>query len=317
MPNPQNHQLNQSSLFHNLATNPYLLLVLATIFWGGNITAGKLAVGHVDPSMLIIGRWAGALLILAPIAWPHVRRDWQKLKPGLPLLAMFGALGFTGFNILMYNSSLHTSAINGSMEQASIPVFVLLGNLIIFGVRPRLLQIIGLSITIIGVIWVATAGEPVRILSLSVNIGDAMVILACVFYAGYSLALRFKPKVHWLSFLAVCAFFALITALLSQLFISGGLSKFLELLPQITLRGWLLIAYVMLFPSILAQLFYARGVEIIGANRASIFINLLPLTGTLLSVLLVGETFQNYHLIAAILVICGIVLAESSIHKTG
>ncbi|MCF6302547.1 MAG: DMT family transporter, partial [Devosiaceae bacterium] len=288
------------------------LLVLATVFWGGNIAAGKLAVGHVDPSMLIIGRWAGALLILAPVAWPHVKRDWEKLKPGLPLLAMFGALGFTGFNILIYNSSLHTSAINGAMEQASIPVFVLLGNLIIFGVRPRFLQIIGLSVTIVGVIWVATGGEPTRILSLSVNIGDAMVLLACLFYAGYSLALRFKPAVHWLSFLAVCAFFALVTALLAQIFFGGGLNRFLELLPQITFRGWMIISYVMLFPSILAQLFYARGVEMIGANRASIFINLLPLTGTVISVLLVGEKFENYHLIAAILVISGIVLAELS-----
>lgn len=310
MTNLHNPEKAKSSLFASLMSKPYLLLVLAPVFWGGNITAGKLAVGHIDPFMLIIGRWAGALLILIPIAWPHVVREWKEIKPGLPLLAMFGAFGFTGFNILMYNSSLHTSAVNGSMEQASIPVFVLLGNLIIFGVRPRLLQILGLIVTIVGVIWVATAGQPTRILSLDVNIGDTMVLIACFIYASYSLALKFRPKIHWLSFLAICAFFALIAALLSQVFIGGGIERFFSLLPQITPRGWLIIAYVMFFPSILAQLFYARGLEIVGANRASIFINLLPITGTILSVLLVRETFHTYHLVASILVISGIVLAE-------
>lgn len=310
MTNPQKPAKSTPGFFASILSRPYLLLVLAPVFWGGNITAGKLAVGHVDPFMLIIGRWAGALLILVPLAWPYVKRDWPKIKSGLPLLAMFGIFGFTGFNILMYNSSLHTTAVNGSMEQASIPVFVLLGNLLIFGVRPRLPQILGLLVTILGVIWVATAGEPAKILSLDINIGDGMVLIACVIYAAYSLALRFKPITHWLSFLAVCAFFALIAAIFSQVFIGGGIARFFELLPKITTKGWAIIAYVMVFPSILAQLFYARGVEIIGANRASIFINLLPITGTILSVLLVGEIFHSYHLVASIMVISGIALAE-------
>ncbi len=297
----------------HLLSRPYLLLVLAPVFWGGNITAGKLAVGHVDPFVLIIGRWAGALLILIPFAWPHVRRDWSRLKPGLPLLAAFGIFGFTGFNVLMYNSSLYTTAVNGAMEQASIPVLVLLGNFILFRVRARPLQILGLVLTILGVIWVATHGHPTRILSLQVNVGDAMILLACVFYAGYSLALRFKPVTHWLSFMTVTAFFALIAALLAQGLIGGGIRDFLSLLPRTTPRGWLLIFYVMVFPSIIAQMFYARGVEKIGANRASIFINLLPIFGTILSILLVGEQFQMYHLVASVLVISGIVLAEISV----
>ena len=313
MTNLHNPVTSKPGFFSFLMSRPYLLLILAPVFWGGNITAGKLAVGHVDPFILIIGRWAGALLILLPVALPHISRDWQKIKPALPLLALFGIFGFTGFNILMYNSSLHTSAVNGSMEQASIPVLVLIGNLLFFGVRPRLLQILGLSLTIVGVIWVATAGQPARILALDINIGDAMVLGACFFYASYSLGLRFKPDIHWLSFLAVSAFFALLAALLSQIFIGGGVGRFVDLVPQVTSRGWMIIAYVMFFPSILAQLFYARGVQIIGPNRASIFINLLPITGTILSVMLAGEVFQTYHLIASILVFSGIILAEYSI----
>ncbi len=296
--------------FAFMLARPYLLLVLAPLFWGGNIAAGKLAVGQVDPFVLIVGRWGGAILLVIPLAWPHLKHDWQKIKPALPLLALSGAFGFTGFNVLLYNSVYYTSAINGSIEQASIPVMVLLGNFLIFAVRPKLLQVLGLVLTIAGVVLVATHGEPGRILALDINIGDAMVLLACFFYASYSLALRFKPAIHWLSFLAVTSLFALIAALLAQGFIGGGMMRFFSLVPRITWRGWLIIIYVMSFPSIIAQLFYARGVEIVGPNRASIFINLLPVFGTLLSVVLVGESFQLYHGAASVLVILGIVLSE-------
>jgi len=311
MPTQQN-RLSNTGLFAYLFSKPYLLLVLAPLFWGGNISAGKLAVGNVDPYLLTIGRWSGALLILLPLALPHVIADWKRIKPKLPLLAMFGFFGFTAFNVLMYNSSLYTSAINGSIEQASIPVFVLLGNLAFFGIKPKPMQIIGLILTVIGVIWVATHGVPSTLLSLQLNIGDVMVLSACVLYAGYSLTLRYKPATHWLSFLAVTAFFALIGALLAQAFINSGITELARLIPQTTPRGWALIFYVMIFPSILSQLFYARGVEMLGPNRASIFINLLPVFGTIISVLLVGEQFQFFHLVAAILVVAGIMFSEFS-----
>ncbi|MCF6326385.1 MAG: DMT family transporter [Devosiaceae bacterium] len=311
MNNPTNKTAG-SSLFSFLMSKPYLLLVLAPIFWGGNISAGKLAVGNIDPYLLTIGRWSGALLILLPLALPHIIADWKQIKPKLPLLAMFGFFGFTVFNVLLYNSSLYTSAINGSIEQASIPVFVLIGNLILFGIRPKPLQVLGLILTIAGVVWVATRGLPATLLSLQLNIGDAMVIIACFLYAGYSLALKYKPKTHWLSFLAVTAFFALIAAFLAQVFVGGGLGELTKLVPQTTTRGWLLIIYVMIFPSILAQLFYARGVEMIGPNRASIFINLLPVFGTVISVLIVGEKFQFFHFVAAVLVVLGIIFSELS-----
>ncbi len=316
MVNPVPTRSPGQGFFAVLFSSPYLLLVLAPVFWGGNIVAGKLAVGNVDPFVLVVGRWAGAILIVVPLAWPHLSRDWKKIRPALPLLALFGVFGFTGFNVLMYNSSLYTSAINGSIEQASIPVMVLLGNFLIFAVKPKLLQVLGLMLTIVGVVLVATHGEPGRILALKVNIGDAMVLLACFFYASYSLALRFRPSIHWLSFLAVTSLFALIAALLAQGFIGGGMVRFFTLLEQITPRGWLIIIYVMSFPSVLAQLFYARGVEIVGPNRASIFINLLPVFGTILSVILVGESFQLYHAAASVLVILGIVLSEYSIRNT-
>lgn len=298
-----------------LMSSAYPLLVLAPTFWAGNVVAGKLAVGNIDPTLLVFYRWTGAVLFLCTIALPHVKRDWQKLRPALPWLAYFGFIGFAAFNLLMYQAAHHTAAVNASIEQAAIPVIVLLGNFIFFKVRARLLQVLGLAFTVIGVIWVATHGDPARIVALSVNIGDGMVLLACLAYATYSLALRFKPDVHWLSFLMVTAGFALLATLLYMASFGGGLSLILYETPDITPMGWLLALYVMIFPSMIAQLFYARGVELVGPNRASIFINLLPVLGTIFSVIIVGEGLEAYHIVAAGLVVIGIVLAEWSVRR--
>lgn len=298
-----------------IINQPYLLLVLAPLFWGGNIVTSKIAVGEVDPFVLLIGRWAGATAILLTIGIPYLKRDWAKIKPALPMLAIYGALGFATFNILMYIAAQFTTAVNISIEQAAIPVFVLLGNFLVFRVRAKLLQIVGLILTIIGVVWVATRGDPTRLLAADINIGDGMVIAACFCYAIYSLLLKYNPTIHWLSFILVTAASALAASLIFLMAFGGGPEQFFSALPQTTLLGWLCILYVMTFPSIISQLCYARGVQIIGPNRASIFINLLPVFGTILAVIIIGETFELYHLVASCLVISGIVLAEYAARK--
>ena len=293
----------------------YLLLIIAPLLWGGNLVAGKLAVDQVDPNILLLGRWFGASLILIIIASKYIKPDWQKIKPRLLILILYGALGFAAFNLLMYNSAYFTSGLNMSIEQASIPVLVLLGNFLIFKVRARPLQIIGLVLTIIGVMFVASAGDLRKILALEMNIGDVMVLGACFLYAAYSLALKYKPKIHWLSFMLVTSLAAFGASFIYQIIIEAGFDNIISQIPKITLLGWGTIFYVMIFPSILAQIFYARGVELIGPNRASIFINLLPVFGTILSIIILGEKFETYHLIASILVILGIILAEYSVRK--
>lgn len=289
---------------------PYLLLALAPLFWGGNVVAGKMAVGEISPQILLTGRWLGATLILLSIALPHVKRDWPKLRGSLWILGFYGIIGFASFNVLMYGAAHLTSAVNISIEQGSIPVFVMAANFLFFRVRARPLQILGLFLTLIGIIWVATHGDPARILSLDINMGDGMVLIACILYAAYSLTLRYRPDIHWLSFLFVTAASALLTSIIFQVIGGGGVDATLASLQTTTLKGWLIVIYVMTFPSILAQLFYARGLEMIGPNRASIFINLLPVMGTVLSVVIIGETFEMYHLIASVLVLVGIMLSE-------
>jgi drug/metabolite transporter (DMT)-like permease len=125
-------------------------------------------------------------------------------------------------------------------------------------------------------------------------------------------ALRWRPSTSWLTFLAASFVGAFVASIVFAATAGGGLGRLISTLPAITPLGWVLVAYVMVFPSILSQLFYARGLELIGANRASLFINLIPLFGALGSVIVLGETLQPFHLIAGALIIVGIALAEWS-----
>ena len=302
-----------NGLIRALVSQPYLLLVLAPTFWGGNMVASRLAVGQVDPYLFLLFRWVGAVLLLVPFVLPQVRRDWKAISGAIWWLAFYGALGFAGFNMLIYGAAHFTAAVNISIEQATIPVLVFAGSFIAFRVKARALQLIGLALTVIGVALVATHGEPARILNLDVNIGDGMVLGACLLYALYSLTLRYRPDIHWLSFMFMTSVAALLASLVFLFAFGGGVDTLASGVPEITVTGWACIAYVMLFPSIIAQLCYAQGLSLVGPNRASIFINLLPITGTVLSVIVLGESLQPFHLLAAALVVTGIAFSEYAI----
>lgn len=289
---------------------PYLLLVLTPLFWGGNTVAGKMAVGQVDPYLLITARWAGALLMILPFALDSLRLNWRGIARQWPLLMLYGVLGYAIFNAMMYVAAHYTSAVNASIEQSLIPVLVMVGNFLVFRIRASKLQMLGVVLTMVGVGITATHGEPERILSMSVNQGDALVLIACLAYTIHSMALRFRPQVAWMSFLAVTFFFATLASLVIHLVFGGGAAALPEQVATATPLGWAIVIYAAFFPSILAQFFYARGVELVGPNRASLFINLIPVFGTLLSIVILFEPIQPYHLVTAVLVVTGIVLAE-------
>jgi drug/metabolite transporter (DMT)-like permease len=285
----------------------YVLLLLTTVFWGGNAIAGKLAVGHVSPNLLTALRWMVTLTLLAAIGWPRLREDWPKARASLPLLAALGALGFGVFNIAMYTALVHTTAINVSIEQAAIPMVIFLANYLLFRMRVSALQIAGFAMTLAGVVVVATHGEPLQILALDLNRGDAIMLVAVLIYSAYTVALRWKPDIHWQSMMlvmAAAAFLATVPFAAVEFALGAGQ------IPDA--RGWAVILYTVLFPSLLSQVFFMRGVEMIGANRAGLFINLVPIFGTILSVLLLGEAFEPFHGVALALVMGGIWMAEAS-----
>lgn len=294
---------------------PYLILILTTLFWGGNVVAGKLAVGHIDAHSLMILRWTGALLLVLPFAVAPIRRDWPVVRRKWWLYLFYGAVGYATFNVFVYVAAHYTSGVNMALEQATINIMVILFNFVLFRTRVRALQLVGVALTIVGIALIATHGDPSRILRLELNAGDLMVVFACLAYSIYSITLRWRPQTNWLSFLVATFIGAILASVAYQATIGDGLPRLPANLAAIDAQGWLIVAYTVVFPSVLSQVLYVRGVELIGSNRASLFINLIPLFGTVGSIVVLGEVLQPFHLIAALMVATGIVLAEWSARR--
>jgi len=285
--------------------NPILLLALTALIWAAHAVVGRLAVGQIGPMTLVTARWA---LALGPIVWAArgtLRRDLEILRPRWRFVGAMGALGFTAFNALFYASAHRTGAINMSIIQGSIPAFVLIGAWAAFGVRITAMQALGTLATMLGITAIAAQGEWSRLAALTFNSGDLLLLVACVFYAFYTLGLRTRPEVSGLGFLAAMAFAALVTSI--PLFIIE-IVRGDFIWP--TGKGLLLLVFAALGPAFLAQVLYMRGVQLIGPGRAGVFVNLVPLFGALMAIVLLGEPFAAYHLSALALVVGGIAVAQ-------
>ena len=283
----------------------YGLLILTSLIWAGNSVAGKIGVGHIDPILLTTLRWWSAAILIVVLSLKPLRQDWPVILKHWPLLLAYGASGFALFNVLLYSALTHTSVINVMIEQAGMPIVIFLGNFLLFRTRATVLQLAGFACTFTGVLVTATHGDIGRLLKLQLNIGDAMMLLAVVVYSTYTVCLKWKPVLHWQSFLAIPCVGAALTCIPFVVWRSiahpfGW--------PDTT--GWLIVVYASVFVALVASATYIAGIDLIGANRAAPFINLLPIFGVGLSILLLHEPIHGFHAIALALVFAGIVLAE-------
>lgn len=295
----------QPGPLERLFGNAYLLLVLTTAAWGGNAVASRMAVGEVSPMALTFLRWLGVALLLLVFARREVVSSWPLLRQRLGSLALLGAVGFACFNALFYIAAQYTTAINLGIIQGAIPIFVLLGAYALDRAPVTPLQVVGVLLTLLGVATVTSAGRIERVLTLSLNEGDLIMLLACALYAGYTLGLRRRPAVSALASFSVLALSAL-AATLPMAVAEAAAGDF----SWPSAEGWLIVLYVVVFPSFLSQLSFMQGVKLIGPARAGVFVNLVPLWAALFSVLLLGEAFALYHAAALALVLGGIWIAE-------
>jgi len=283
----------------------YAYLLLTTLLWGGNAVAGKLAVGHVSPMILNAGRWTMAFCILLSISIGQLKSDWPMIRRHIPLLLALGAIGYTAFNGFLYSALKYTTAVNGAIEQGGIPVLIFILNFLLFRIPASKIQIVGFVISFIGVALTAGHGDLTALLSLRLNIGDGLMMLAVLCYSLFTIALRWKPELHWKSLMASLSFGAMLSTIPLAAWEDASGTM---ILPDTT--GIALILFCGLLPSLVSQTLYIKGVSIIGANRAGLFINLVPIFGTLLSVIVVGERLEGFHMLALALVLGGIALAE-------
>ena len=288
-----------------LNNQPYLLLSLTSLFWAGNIVLARYVAGHVPPMTLSCVRWIGAFLMLLPFAWPHLARDWPALRRRLALMVTLSASGFAINNALSYWALQYTEALNALLIQSSGPLFVALWSLGLFGMRLTWAQLAGIAISLTGVLIIILRGDPGALASIRFNKGDLMFAGALMAFGLYSALMTRRPLTHQLSlivFTTGCGALLLLPFSVWE-FARGNTLKF-DLLTMATL------IYVVIFPSTLAYLFFNRGIALIGPNRAAPFFHLVPVFGSAMAILLLGEQPRLYHLIGYALVLAGVVIAS-------
>ena len=293
------------SCFHWFNSQAYVLLVFTMLTWGANAVAARLAVGEIPPMLLTCLRWSVCCVALALTSRAQIAAHWRGLLPHWRSILLMGALGFTGFNALFYAAAHHTTAINIAIIQGTIPVLVLIGSLMLYRTRITGLQVVGAVLTMGGIAVVASQGELSRLAALKFNLGDVWMVIGCVLYAGFALGLRQRPAVPAIVFFAALA---AVAAVVSLPFVAVEIAMGQSYLPSA--KGWLLVLFIGLLPSFISQLTFMQGVALIGPARAGMFMNLVPIFGPLLAVMVLGEPLSAYHAVALALVLGGIYIAE-------
>jgi len=291
-----------------------LLLVLTNLFWAASMVVARAVHALVPPVALAFWRWAIALVLVLCVAWPQFWRDWPVFRRHWRLMLVLGTFGIGAYNTVTYLGLQTTTALNALIMQSATPLVILVCSFALFGERPSFRQIVAVLISLVGVAVIAGQGSLHALLALSLNRGDGFILLGIVIYAIYAALLRRRPLVHPLSFLA--ATFAIGTANLLPFYVWETASGAV-LHP--TPAALLTILYLGVFPAFVAYLFFNRGVELIGANRAGQFLHLMPVFGSILAVSALGESFHAYHFAGIVLIAAGIGLATfkpGAAHRT-
>ena len=288
-----------------LNNQPYLLLSLTSLFWAGNIVLARYVAGHVPPLTLSCIRWIGVFLILLPFAWSHLKRDWPALRASLPLMVLLSATGFAFNNAVSYWAMQYTQALNALLIQSAGPLFVALWSLALFGTRLTRGQLAGIVISLVGVLTIILRGDLSALAGIRLNKGDIMFAGSLLSFGLYSALMTRRPVTHQLSlicFTTGCGAVLLLPFSIWEYF--SGLTLKLDVLTTATL------VYVVIFASTLAYLFFNRGIALIGPNRAAPFFHLVPVFGSAMAILLLGEQPRLFHLIGYVLVLAGVVIAS-------
>lgn len=284
-----------------MRNHPYLLLILANLFWAGNWVVGRGIRESVPPLALSFWRWVIALALILPFAWPHLRKDWSRLAAGWPWLVASGLLGTACYNALTYVGLQYTTVTNGLLLNSFIPVAIVALAWVFLGKRLRPIEAVGVATSLIGVVTIVARGDPAVLATLQLNMGDVWILVSVLAWAIYTLLLPRRPEVHAMSYLAAIALVGLVGLLPAY---AWELSEGRHI--RMTLPALTAIVYAGVLPAFLGFVFWNRGVEAVGPAKAGLFIHLLPAFGILLSIAFLGERPELYHFAGIALIFGGI-----------
>ena len=285
--------------------NPHLFLTLASLFWGFNAIASRLAIDEISPMSLVSGRWLGVMIILSIICRHQLSLGFQVFKSNYKWMIVMGLCGFTTFNSLYYISAHHTVAINLGIVQSTTPAFIMIIAMFWLKTKINLKQVTGLFITFIGVSIVISNGNLALLLRLKLNNGDLLLIVACIFYAIYAVGLRKRPEINdvlLMTFFSYVAFIGSLPGLIIEI------TQYSFFFP--TFKGLMILSVIIIFPSLLAQILFMKGVKIVGPALSGLYTNLVPIFTSVLAIIVLDEVFHIYHLISLIIIFLGIYIFD-------
>ncbi len=284
--------------------NAYLVLAFASLCWSGNHVVGRAVAGHIPPLTIATIRWLVPAFILWFVARAKINQDWPLLRRHWGIVLWLGLTGGMLFSALQYVALQHTTALNASIMNSLVPVLIIAAGALIFRDRIRLVQILGISISLIGVIVILTAGDLGALAQLKFNQGDLLVVFTMTAFAIYVAYLRLRPPVHWLSLLFAVAVISTAGTMPFAVFeIASGQSI------EFTAPTMTAALYVAIFPGLLAFAAWNRGVELIGPNRSGPFLHLVPLYTAVLGGIFLGERIMGFHVVGLLLILAGVWLA--------
>ena len=285
----------------------YGLLILATLFWSGNFIVGKFAyLFQIPPLTLNVLRWATVWLILMPFTYKEIKNNLPSIKKNWFVISFMGVITISTFNSVVYYALNYTKVINSVLVLAAIPAATIIFSSLMKVEKTNIFQLLGLFLSIIGIGSIISYGDIQKIISLSFNKGDLWMIVCVITWALYSTLLK-KNKFKFSQFTLI------------QLMVSAGL---LFLIPQLFYEKSIglevnfnkaffsILFYVVVFPAIAAYYFWQKGIEIIGPNRASMFIQLMPLFSAVMAIIIFNEKFELYHFAGATFIVLGIFLSN-------
>lgn len=284
---------------------PYLLLLIAAASFGGNWVAARVVNFEVAPFALSFWRWAIALVLLLPFALAQLRQDAPLIRRHFLKLFVFGAIGAGGFTLLGYWGVSYTTAINATLLNSSLPLFVVPLSWLLLGLTVSGRQLVGLVLSLAGVVSIVSAGSLQTLAQLRLNPGDFLLLGGAFLWAIYTVTLRWRPPLRALSFL-----FTTIAAAAAVSLPFYAWEIWMGRTMTVTPTAVVTIGYLAVFPSIVAYICWNEAVTALGPNVAGFFNPVIPVFGILFAVILLGEPLRAYHLAGFALVLGGVVLAS-------
>ncbi len=289
-----------------LRASPYLLLTLTPLFWATSWIIGRGVAGEIPPMALTFFRWLFAIAMLAPFALSRVRRDWPQIRAHWRILAILGAVGVGTHNAFAYLGLNYTSATNGVILNSFIPAMIVAFSWLFLRERLSRRQLCGVLVSFAGVLAILSRGSPGALLHVRFNVGDLWVVLSMALWSTYSILLRYRPPgIDTLAFLFVIA--VLGDACVLPLYVAETWLG--HPMPWTPLHA-LDVAVLALLSSVLAYIFWNRGVAEVGANVAGLFMHLMPVFGVVLAWMFLGEALAWYHVAGIGLIAAGIAITS-------